>query len=37
MTDEPQNTPNTSEYGADSIKVLKGKPPRFSGGWGSFR
>jgi DNA gyrase subunit B len=24
MTDEPQNTPNTSEYGADSIKVLKG-------------
>jgi DNA gyrase subunit B len=24
MADEPQNTPNTSEYGADSIKVLKG-------------
>ena len=24
MTDEPQNTPNTSDYGADSIKVLKG-------------
>ena len=24
MTDEPTNTPNTSEYGADSIKVLKG-------------
>lgn len=24
MTDEPQNTPNTSAYGADSIKVLKG-------------
>ncbi len=24
MSDEPQNIPNTSEYGADSIKVLKG-------------
>ena len=24
MTDETANTPNTSEYGADSIKVLKG-------------
>ena len=24
MTDDPQNTPNTNEYGADSIKVLKG-------------
>jgi DNA gyrase subunit B len=24
MSDEPQNTPNQSEYGADSIKVLKG-------------
>ncbi len=24
MTDETTNTPNTSEYGADSIKVLKG-------------
>jgi DNA gyrase subunit B len=24
MTDEPQNTPNANEYGADSIKVLKG-------------
>jgi DNA gyrase subunit B len=24
MSDEPQNTPNTSDYGADSIKVLKG-------------
>jgi DNA gyrase subunit B len=24
MSEEPQNTPNTNEYGADSIKVLKG-------------
>ncbi|WP_037492321.1 DNA topoisomerase (ATP-hydrolyzing) subunit B [Sphingobium indicum] len=24
MSDEPQNSPNTNEYGADSIKVLKG-------------
>jgi DNA gyrase subunit B len=24
MTDQPENTPNTSEYGAESIKVLKG-------------
>ena len=24
MTDDPKNTPNTSDYGADSIKVLKG-------------
>ncbi len=24
MSDLPQNTPNTSDYGADSIKVLKG-------------
>ena len=24
MSEEPQNTPNSNEYGADSIKVLKG-------------
>jgi DNA gyrase subunit B len=24
MTDQPENTPNANEYGADSIKVLKG-------------
>jgi DNA gyrase subunit B len=24
MSDQPENTPNASEYGADSIKVLKG-------------